>query len=748
MLFKQLNNIKDKVKGAAVNQTLRILLPVTIISSLAIMMQCSNPDEPPLRWESKAQVPISNKNFYLKKELNEMFKWDSMSFVDKHPADKDSGDTMILSIERSSSDTFETHEDSMKHQRFVAFVGPIPVSGAAQFKVDNVLPNTGGTFSAPITVKLDSIYSATFYDTITNKLPVILKNSSTTSVISSLIISSASFGSDTIVSIAPGATDTAWLPVYGKQFNGSASLTVSGSKSAGASTLSMTVDPNGVKMSSIKADDHLIKFSFNYRHPYEITDTVNIDYVDISVGLFNYTITNYTGVPLTFKGDHENLWLTTFCQPRNILKAEDIVGLTHSDSTFNYTGNFTDTKVNNGIISFVEIPIEPRTQLNLTKDLSAKRLFPRWDSTLRKSVTMVSYNLKTPIPKNDSIVDTVTLSSSDSIVCTIHSTTFKFHEFLGTTMEEYNRSGDTSKIAINPPWPKASQDSLRGRFILKNVSGDVQVKPFMPDSAFIKAMNVKFIVYPLDSISIKDSSNTLLTDVNKDSTFHRSINLTKTTNCFPDTFQVTAKIKIPVGTRMKVVNDLNSNDPNFARYIGRMRINLKTKFFFNADLDWEIRDTVKMDLGSGKFEVPQELRYLRKLEERKATFIAKIKNESNLNMFLYALLAPKSKMKALDSIDGNRLTFLINHPDSATALGFVNFIDGVFVPLRDSTIIDTVVWDHKELEPIVSSDSCSWRWQLRFLPKSRDALKDVDYLRINSALRLEGINNMDSLMIW
>lgn len=201
---------------------------------------------------------------------------------------------------------------------------------------------------------------------------------------------------------------------------------------------------------------------------------------------------------------------------------------------------------------------------------------------------------------------------------------------------------------------------------------------------------------------------------------------------------------------MKVRNDLRVSDPDYSKYIGRMCIRLNNNYYLDSDLDWVVKDTVNMDLGSGTFKVPEELRYVRKLENKKGWFDALIANHSNLNMYLYALLAPQSRMSALDSIDANRFTFLVNHPDSARAQGFVHFLgtSGVYLPKRDSVYANQVFWDNDALDSIVMSDTCKWRWQLRFVPGGRDALRDVDYLMINSALRVEGINNMDSLFIW
>jgi hypothetical protein len=394
------------------------------------------------------------------------------------------------------------------------------------------------------------------------------------------------------------------------------------------------------------------------------------------------------------------------------------------------------------------ITVQPNVTLQLEQsNLSSTRLFTFWDSTLNKTVTQVKYVIETAPPRGD----TVSLTSSDSIVFVIWSSSFKFEEFLGTTKEQYVRSGDTQKVFLDVPWNRSALDSLRGRFTLQKVIGNIVADPVLTDSfSYIDTMKVNFVVFSPESLAIKDSSSATFVHVCNDSSFNRSVDITDVTNLFPDTLYVAAKMTIPVGTKMKVRNDLTISDPDYSKYIGRMRIRLNNSYFFNSDLDWVIKDTVMMDLGSGNFKVPEALRYVRKLESKKAWFNTLIGNYSNLNMYLFALLAPQSRMKALDSIDGNRLTYLLNHPDSARAHGFVHFFGtkGIYIPKRDSTYASEVFWDNNALDSIVMSDSCKWRWQLRFVPGSRDALRDVDYLKINSSFRVQGINNMDSLFIW
>jgi hypothetical protein len=717
----------------------RLFFPPSLTAVLfTLFTQCANPvDDPPLKWETNASVPISNKAFYLKKELDNLFTWDSIKVIDNRPEDKDSLDTLVLSIERFTSNLFETTEDSLKDNRYRNVLGPLSLGNAKLIQLSSPLPAASGAFSVPLTLTLDSIYNITFYDTITNTLTIAVTNNSTTQL-STVVISSATLGSDTITSIAPNSTENAILPIYGKKAGHTVALTMSGIKGAGSGTVTMKINLNNITASSVKAQDYLLQFKREFTSEYEVTDTVAIDYVDLADGFFFYEFQNSTDIPLSVHREHLHLWIASYCQRTGRNSIESLSSTSHADSVEAYYGSASNSS----------ILVQPNTELQLERsNLSKTRLFTIWNPDIKKTVSRVRYSIETT-PAHGEILE---LNASDSIIFTIRSKSFKFEEFLGTSMEPYSRFSDTQKIFLDIPWNRSSLDSLRGRFFLQNVTGNIVATPVMLDSlSYIDTMNVKFVVFSPESLSVKDSTLTTFNHVCNDSVYHRSINITDVTNLFPDTIYVAAKIVVPKGTKMKVRNDLSPSDPDYSKYIGRMRIRLNNNYFLNSDLDWKVTDTVNMDLGSGTFEVPQELRYVRKLENKKGWFNALIANHSNLNMYLYALLAPHSRMAALDSIDANRFTYLINHPDSARALGFVHFLGtkGVYLPKRDSVYANEVFWDNNALDSIVMSDSCKWRWQLRFVPGGRDALRDVDYLMINSALRVDGINNMDSLFIW
>jgi len=157
-----------------------------------------------------------------------------------------------------------------------------------------------------------------------------------------------------------------------------------------------------------------------------------------------------------------------------------------------------------------------------------------------------------------------------------------------------------------------------------------------------------------------------------------------------------------------------------------------------------------LDLGGSRFSVMEPLRFIKKLESRLVTMNLKIRNSSNMHMRLYSLIAPRKLIDTLDSMSTNDFVKLARSKGNSEALGYVNFFgsDGVFVPPRDSTFENNVVLDHNQLETILNSDTCSWRWLARLEPQPRDSLMDTDFLDIRSKLRIEGINSVDSLVQW
>ncbi|HEX2957683.1 MAG TPA: hypothetical protein VHO70_12685, partial [Chitinispirillaceae bacterium] len=367
--------------------------------------------------------------FFLKNEFDNLFNWDSIKVVDRRPEDKDSLDTLVFSIERFSSNLFETTEDSLKDNRIRKVLGPLTLVNTKPIQLDARLPANSGAVSVPLTVTLDSIYDITFYDTITNTLTIAVTNNSA-APLNTVIIRSTTLGADTIPEIAPNTTKNAVLPIYGKRTGHTVSLRISAIKDAGPGTVTLKMNLANITASSVKALDYLLQFQRDFISEYELTDTVAIDYVDLADGHFYYEIRNSMDIPLMVHREHLHLWTTSFCKGTNRNSIDDLSGISHADSVGNYDGSTSSNSM----------LVQPNVELQLEKsNLSATRLFTMWNPAIKKTVTQVKYSVETTPAHGD----TMELNASDSIIFMIKSTNFKFEEFLGTTMEQYSRAGDT-----------------------------------------------------------------------------------------------------------------------------------------------------------------------------------------------------------------------------------------------------------------------------------------------------------------
>jgi hypothetical protein len=733
------------LKGAVVKNMKTIHLSWAIFG--LFLFYCANPVDYPLKWRTKFEIPVTNESFVLGEEMPKLFEFDStMDFlkagktyspgdIRKLISEIISGDTVEFSVLRSDTSSFENHQDSLDEKLYHAAIGPIPVSGAGKLGVTVPVPAVSGTFSVPVTINIDSVYRIVFYDTSVNILDITLKNPSTSSL-SNVSIAIAGLGSDSIGSIPAGATRTAQIDVSGKALYDTAVVTLSGSTNGAAGkSLEIEMSLNGLLASSLTVDDHLIDLSMHFSNAYRLTDTVKIDYIDITEGAFAYTLTNHTNLELRLQMIHENVWIRSHVESKGIISAED---LGRADSSYFW-----------GDLNQNETVVPPRQKTSFKNlDLSAKRIFPEWDNKKKESVTIVNYHVKTGTPRGD----TITLSSADSLIFSISARSFKFEDFEGTVMEAFHKQGDTVMIPIELPFgDQTIKDSLRGKFVLKRVNGDVQIQTGMPDEAFIDTMLIDFLWYCPDSIEVADSTRTVFKNVNTDSSFLRSIDITRITNLYPDSIAISTRLYIPVGTRMRVVNDLKVTDPDFNRFIGRMIIRVNTDYRLNARLDWEVLDTVTMNLGSGRFEVPEALDYVGRLEDRLASFNMYVSNNSNLNLYIFALVAPETLIDSLDSMETSRFYSLLFDEGKAEEEGYVNMLGtkGIYIPPRNAdSVFNSITLNDKQLETILSSDSCGWRWAVRFVKQDRDAMTDTDFIKINSWLHVEGINNADSLLIW
>lgn len=713
------------------------LLIVALAAMLSLLFNCSNPVDEPLRWTSAVEIPVTNKKFNLKEQLtgDNLVKNDSMRVVD--PDTTKFGDTLRFVQKSLDTASIEVHEDTIKKQTYEAVLGPIPLSNTKSI-IDTVqLPGAAGGFLTSIPMTLDSVYEVTFYDTANNLLSIAVNNISSSSL-TNVAIGIAGVDTQKISTLKANSSDTIKLQVRKKTIGHSINVMISGvSPDASAKKLGLAFSLNGLLVSNCKVNDRLVKINQTFYGTYDISDTVAMDYIDIADGYFSYIVNNQTGLKLKVNIEHQHVWLTSYCDRNHLETVNDLQKNKSIDSMYYASNKKT------AILSAVF----PKTSDTVSPPILGHRLFTLWDPVRKESFTSIKYTITSVDPNGG----TVTLSATDVLKCTVFTTSFKFKEFLGTVMESYVRSGDTQKVAINlpKPWNQSMKDSLRGKLVFAKVNGYVNSTTKISERAFIDTLGVSFTAIPLNMNNIRDSSETKFVHVVNDSTFKRTIDITNVTNQFPDTVIITTTVRIPKGTRMRVCNDLSTNDETYNKYIGQMTTKILTNYQLTPNLDWTT-DTVHLDLGSSTFPIDKPFRIVKKLDNRRALMNLRIKNNSNLNMYLYSLIAPKNRIDALDSMSTNDFFKLLSNKDAAEKEGYVNFLstNGVYIPKR--TLLDTseIELNSTQLDTILASDTCGWRWATKFVKQSRDAMSDTDFIEIHSKLRVDGVNSTDSLTIW
>ena len=764
---------------------------------LALAMFCSSPTDKDLRWRTSIDFPLTaNKKFYLGAQMDTLFfnhkQVQTTATIDttKHPPDTiidttmeilkayplyDSvakhsvPDTVAFGFPIDTVTSYSISEDSMADKTYDDAFGPIPLSGAPNYNV--TVPLAGGYASGTpvslplVPLKLKWVYHLELSDT-AQFLTVNVTNNSAANF-SRVIITLGSLGADTINNLLANSTTTAQYNARAQVIDSIVNVTVAytpsttGTFTAGVDNLRVSPSLNSLYANKVVVlDSMLAGYQRTFTNNYKLTDTVDVSYIDIDKGFFNYYVTNRTNVQLQIAVTHRNLWVSDFCVRRGLVSENDLVGLTADDSDNAYGGEVTPHTAR------VDFPPGQVSQFSKT-NISGDRMFPDWDTAFDpitntykyNSVSKVDYRINVQV--NDK---PVTLLANDSIHFVIKARSFKFSDMYGISMETYVRTADTSKIPVKLPWSQAVTDSLRNHFVLQKVLAKVRTRFDIPTGAFIDTVRVTYDISSIHDPTKKRDSSITVTHVMRDSVYMRSIDITQVVNDYPDTVKVKVTLTVPKHTPLKAVNDLtDALDPDYPKYIGRMIVHGEVKYDMVAPLSWFVRDTTIMDLGgakSGMGGASGALKTFAIMSDRSASLNIKVTNFTNVYLRLYALLAtdPAKVDSLVDTSDAvhyittNKFTDLINHPKP----GYVNLMGntGILIPPRNSTASNSIVLTEQDMSQILNADTIGMRWEVRFIPNSNaagvidttfDALLNTDWLILNSWIHIDGVNSLDSL---
>jgi hypothetical protein len=717
---------------------------------------CSNPTKQTLKWRSNIELPVTNTAFVLGKEFQNLFgAIDSLkdfAMLGTNDTTVD-GDTTslphVVAFSKSNKDTFsfQQKQDTMGNKTFTVSLGPIPLSSAGNinatlvFGILGVIP-TDAQHTATATISLPKIRKLIIDGSATNgRLPVRVTNTTATTIDSVLITLAdvlPSAPSLLLGTIAPGAFVTGVFDVAGKVIDSTVQIQINailkaGGSIAAGSGLDVSLSLSNVKASSAIVQDSLLAISDTFTNKYKITDSINIDYTDIETGVFNYYCNNTSGIDLYVSAEHHDLWITRGCIIHNVNRYTDLPVLANkADSDSYYSGVIMD-----GDRHVTARKNQRFAHLNL----SANRMFPKWEDN--NSVTRVDYLVRTE-PRGN--WDTV--NASDSLVFTIQPVAVNYKEMAGVLVKPFDKNSDTQTIEIPFPFPKSDKDSLRNHFVLQRVKANMGFTMNLPDSAFLGALQVNFkVLSPLYPSALTDTNLTFGV-IKHDTTYNRAVTITNVVNNFPDSVKILTHVTVPVGTRIRAINDMNLNDKS----VGTMTVKTFVNYNLNAYFDWNIAQTTTMDLGSDTFTIEEKgVRAFRRMSSKAFSFGLRVANHSNVNIRLLALFAPDSLRTTVfvDSMGTNQVNDLLSdNTGKAEAAGYVNLLgsQGVFIPRRDSVANDSITLNDRQMSRILSTNHGGMRWILRFMPSGRDSLTNVDNIKINSWIHLEGVNNMDSVV--
>jgi hypothetical protein len=833
-----------------------VSLAAIAAGAVVLILMCANPvDQPPLKWLSRIEVPITNDSFHLARKLPDLmsnfndtivkfwyrvdslpwyrstdiapvrpsnharyfatktvtytyaseiweqnhvyewlqksgvWQWDDLGeVIDILKGGYDSantgiyytgdpedllletvrGDTVVMSIPRVDSISYAVKQDSIKDKYYHPTFGLITISNAPL--IIDTLPPAGspplpaGPF--PPTAFNLSLHGVDviIFDTSSPAMPITVRNL-TGATINNIDITI--FDSVRSTSLGPYGSAVLSFPVVGYDAGlghqagkgitgGVLGVQVRYNNADDTARIALEMNCNGLVASEVTVQDSLLSFSKTFINDYDLTDTLDVKYIDVQYGFFRYYLTNYTQLELKVMAEQMHLWITPACEQKGVDSIPDIAAAfpTYDDSFVRnyYLGMLTTAGAEPHILPDSTFRI-------ITQNLSGTRLFPLWNPSLGvsgKSVSRVKYTISNVTPHGNM----VNVKSTDSLLFVIQSPYFHFKEMTAVVTQEYRRGGDTAKVEMPFPFSSESKQSLRNNFRLKQVLADIFFVPRLPDSqlpqqprmAFLEHLGIEYKLFTPDDpyTGRVDTSTTFDSVINK-KRFRLQSNITGIMNQWPDSMYITEQITVPVGTHILAVNEQASTDPDYDLYMGRMNIGALTNVRTNMLFGWSVGpDTAKLDLGYGTFNLNGSMKYFNRMENSMASVNMKVFNNTNLYMNLYGLVGSRRLMDTLRKMPSDTVRKLVKNATLAQQRGYIDLLGslGIRIPPRRDTASSRVVLQKWQIDTMLNSDSCGWRWEAEFLPMNADTLRDTDYVFIQSWVHLEGVNNMDSLLIW
>lgn len=702
---------------------------------------CSLPsDIEPVNWKIHFEIPVANKRY----DMRKIFIKEYIGDMDVQMGKADTiGDTIYIykkgtasyeiSKELIATDTSSMEEvvgaRTLKNTPMVDIFFDYP--GVSDLSGSEIVP-APYTFTRQEDEHLDGINSVTI-DESSPALNVKVMNTSVGANLENLTVTLLNKGiviDSSFLATLP-ATAEAVVPfeIQGKSIFSPLTAKINATIPSGAQLradegLRVYFNLDDMVVSDAVIKDSLIDYEETYNGTMGLSDSINLNFIDLDSAMISCEINNPCAFKLEFIGVVEDAWDCDFARANNIrsitqlssiMDSSAFAGKVVNDTLFRYSGATHAVKM---------IP------------LKKLRLFPTWDTDSAKSVLKFRYQLR-------SLSDGrwVHFNKDDLISVKLIPTKFPFVQisgnFTSSTVETFS-----SEEKVGFDWEASILDSLRKSFRFESVQMNLSFVPNMNPGSSLDSMKLHLELAEKNKTDGSVVMDKVFIGILPDSQHNANMEISSLINTWLDTLAFTTQVVLPEGTGLELHNQKDAS----GKYSNSFNIGVNVNWDLKIAMAWKVLDTIRTELELSSFSLEEDLEWVEKMiTQPEISLVVKALNNTNIQFSLFALGASDvDKEKLLEVPDSLLYSY---SPDVDNSSLFRLFgLQGLNLPPRGHVDSINVKLDHRAVNALCSKNKCHIRWFLVIPGADPDVLVDTDYFDIKAKAIVDGVGNSDSLL--
>lgn len=700
------------------------------------VISCSSSDiDNELSWYSKYTVPLTNKSFYVSDLLKEIVIDTNFFISDPDTGGANLGDTFDLHIIKSDLKSYESvlfnsdnininykfSELSLKDLPLIIDTVEIGLSDEAF--LDSI-------FELKYHI-ISKLFKKIDFDSLDNFATLKIENLSDSVYLKdlSLIIESVDTvllldGYDSLNSNSSIIKEVNLSNFilndsinYKILFNGNKNST-----SLDSLKLSISLDLNGLSFDKADILDKYIDYEFEQLIYVPVTvDGFNLQYVDVDK--INLPIIIKNPFPFGFNGTVEISSMFDINSQKQGIFTEPLFQTDKRGLDLNIDAN-------NSGNSFKESVINVK--------LNNKRIYCDWDPLLEICYVPVIIAGKI---KSEGVG--INVSDEMEIGIRVENPEVKIAELKGSYQKPAFVIGKNDDFDMPLTDLEKVLTVIRDKVKLVDNKLSVELEFLMPDSSTLS--DVKYwciMMMYADSTVVEDTLTWEMKNIKGGDINKYEFEVNSMVNAFPDSIKYRIDYEFPEGSIVHLTDTLFKNEGGKSSVEMNVNFNLE----LTSSLVWEITDKVSFDLGV--MNVP--MAYLKEsggaiLDEKVLFTELDVLNQTNFSGQLLALGSEVDNRMVLEELSIDTFT---EYFESISQ-------DSLFIPILGNSAIELPARGEKRsdqfhllgniINSVIESDTISLRFALIVFPSQIDALKDTDFIALNSSVTLEGVMSTDKI---